>query len=59
MAIVGRFHDGRFATAQLVELHYLAEYDNGVLLINAAADQAEIARWDVRDLYLVAARKDE
>jgi predicted Zn-dependent protease len=59
MAIVGRFHDGRFATAQLVELHYLAEYDDGALLINAAADQAEIARWDVRDLYLVAARTDE
>lgn len=59
MSIVGRFHDGKIANVQVVELHYLAEYQTGTLLINAAADHSEVARWDAADLYVVPGRKDE
>ena len=59
MPILGRFHDGRVAEVHGVELHYLAEYETGSLLINAATDHHELARWPAADLYVVPGRRDE
>ncbi|MBS3849283.1 M48 family metallopeptidase [Devosia sp. BSSL-BM10] len=59
MPILGRFHDGRVADVHGVELHYLAEYETGSLLINAATDHHELARWPAADLYVVPGRRDE
>ncbi|MGV8856200.1 MAG: M48 family metallopeptidase [Devosia sp.] len=59
MAFLGRFYDGRLAAARAVELHYLAEYETGTLLVNAADDHGELARWPAGDLYEIPGRKDE
>jgi len=59
MPILGRFHDGRIADVQTVDLHYLAEYETGNLLINAADDHHELARWPAADLHVVPGRRGE
>lgn len=53
MAIVGRFHDGRVARVHVVDLHYLADGASGLLLVNAADDHRELARWAIADLFAV------
>lgn len=59
MAFVGRYYDGSSAAARDVELHYLTEYGSGTLLVNAADDQRELARWPSSELHEIAARRDE
>ncbi|MCS6759962.1 MAG: M48 family metallopeptidase [Candidatus Devosia euplotis] len=59
MPILGRFYDGRVAIVRTVELHYLAEYETGSLLIGDAVDGSVIARWTASDLHTVPSRRTE
>ena len=59
MPVLARHYDGKSAAVRIVHLHYLAEYETGTLLVNAAADGAEIARWPVSDLYVVPGRANQ
>ncbi|MCS6761461.1 MAG: hypothetical protein MO846_05360 [Candidatus Devosia symbiotica] len=59
MLMLARFYDGKHAAVRAVQLHYLAEYETGILLIGDAANGSELARWVASDLHLVYGRKDE
>ena len=59
MPIIARYYDGKSAAVRTVQLHYLAEYESGALLVNDTADGSVIARWSASDLYLVHARRDQ
>ena len=59
MPIVARYYDGKSAAVRLVHLHYLAEYDTGALLLNAAEDGHVIMRWPAEGLHAVPGRRDQ
>tara|TARA_R110002020_G_scaffold82930_7_gene205555 strand:+ start:1313 stop:2473 length:1161 start_codon:yes stop_codon:yes gene_type:complete len=59
MRILGRFYDGKVAAVRDVDLHYLAEYETGTLLISDAVEGSVIARWAADDLYAVPSRRNE